>query len=430
MMQRARWMEACRKHSVSAPLHAQGHGVPSQLALRWVCVLMSVLVALPAFAHREHNLGQIFHDVSLTEARKLAADECRIVLVYVVGPEDSVPGYLLRPTWEDWRTLELLLWETIPVALHSLRDADELRPYDVRELPAVLLLNADGTERRRFPGGCSAEQLAQRVAADLQGADTVERARRALEQSEERDPYARERLADSLARAGEPAEALKHYLWCLDVGLRENIRYARARRQMLFECVVLLAQQYAPARAALRERQASVEESLRSGQDDANLARDWATLNLCLDDEQRSLSLFDELPPRSRARHILFDYLLPRLVQERRYKDVLDRIDPLRVFEQEVVFARIRRGVLADSPRAREVRGTRAYAVSRGAALLEALAATGRLEDARPLADRILDFHDTPESRALLTQHLERVAADELLAHIKARAAKTQEAPP
>jgi hypothetical protein len=381
------------------------------------------LSALPAGAHREHNIGQLLHNVSLAEARQLAEAEFKIVLVYVVGPDDEVPAYLRRPTWEDWRTLELLLWETVAITLHSVRDAEALRPYKPRQLPAILLLDANGTERRQLPGDLSAEQLAQQLTADLSAADAVERARRGLEAAGGKDPFARERLAGALLRRGDLAAALDEYRLCVEEGLRQNVRYASAQRRLLFEQLTVLAQRYAPARQALRAWQASMENTLRNERDDANLARDLATLNRCLGDEPRTLALFDASPQRSRTRHILFDQLLERLVSDGRYEDVLARIEPLQAFEQDVVFVRMRGGMLVDAPDAREIRGTCAHAVHRGAALLEAAAATGRLDAARELATRILEFHNSPETRTLLENRAQRVGCDPLVQHIRSHGA-------
>jgi hypothetical protein len=212
----------------------------------------------------------------------------------------------------------------------------------------------------------------------------------------------------ALVRCGKFDQALEEYLWCLEVGLRQNILYAAARRRLLLKGFVSLTEQYPPARAALLERRAAMEQALRGDQDSANLARDLAELNCCLGNEARNLALYDQLPPRSKARHILFDRVLDQLVECRRYGDVLAVLDPLRVFSQEAHLARIRGGSNERGPEAAQQRGTRAFAVARGAALVEALAGAGRVKEAHALIKAILRYDDTPETRALLKQHAGR----------------------
>jgi len=387
----------------------------------WAVLLVASCASLPVWAHRGHGFGNPFHAVSLEEACQLARDESKLVFVFVTEPRGSAFPYLERPTWGDWRAIDLLIRETVAVKLEAQQNAAELQRYEIEKHPAMLLLNPDGSERRRITGELAAEQLMELLAADLSGEDSLARVREAVERAEGEDPFARERLAQALARCGKLSQALEEYLWCLEVGLRENVPYAAARRRLLLKGVVSLAEQPPPAREALMERRAAMEQTLRSERDSANLARDLAELNRCLGDEARNLALYDRLPTRSKARHILFDRVLDQLVAHRRYGDVLAALEPLRAFSEEARLARILGGSDERGPEASQRRGTRAFAVARGAKLLEALAGTGRAAEARALVDAILRYDATPETRALLKQHAGRVQNQEVVSYIESR---------
>ena len=69
-------------------------------------------------------------------------------------------------------------------------------------------------------------------------------------------------------------------------------------------------------------------------------------------------------------------------------------------------------------------RGTRSFALRRGGGLVEALAATGRDEEARVLLEAILCFDDTPETRGLMREHLGRSGSTTLLPLVAERRGK------
>lgn len=380
--------------------------------------------AAPAWAHRGHAFGNPFHDLSLTEACELARDEHKLVFVYVTRPNELATDALEQPTWSVWRAIDLLIRETVAVRLDSGRDADALRPYELGEPPTVLLLESDGRLVRRLPGDAALTPLMNTLEDVLSSDKALARVRAALQDVGQDDPLARERLADALARHGDPAAALRHYRWCIEVGLQKQISYAAARRRLVMNSLVQLGEPYAPARQAAEEIRDKMEAALLGGEDNANLARDLAALNRALGDESRTLSLFDRLPKRSRARYTLFDRVFEQLVEQKRYADILALADPSQTFRQEVFMARQNRGLWDDSPDAPHTRGQRAFVVRRGACLVEALAATGRTAAARKLIDAVLRFDDRAETLATLRSRAARADAPDVLAYLEALAAR------
>ena len=112
------------------------------------------------------------------------------------------------------------------------------------------------------------------------------------------------------------------------------------------------------------------------------------------------------------------------MIEHRRYDEVLALADPLRTFRQEVQMARQRSILWEEDPQARAERGTRAFAVARGAALVEALAASKRGQEARTLIDKILRFDDRPQTRDLLKHHAQRAGNEELITYVQSRPTK------
>ena len=61
------------------------------------------------------------------------------------------------------------------------------------------------------------------------------------------------------------------------------------------------------------------------------------------------------------------------------------------------------------------IKQRRSYAITSSAKNIEILAGVGNLSDARTLAERLLAFDGTPETRALLQTHLTRAGQPNLL---------------
>lgn len=259
------------------------------------------------------------------------------------------------------------------------------------------------------------------LTADLSGRDSVMRVRKAVEAAGGDDPITRERLAKTLARHGAFAEAVEAYLWCLDVGLQKHLSYAAARRRSVLKAFVAMTDKHPSARKAIEERRNAIERTLLTTRDDANLARNLAELNRCLGDEARNLSLYDRLPRRSRARRILFDRVLHQLVEHKRYDEVLATLDPMTAFIEETRLARFSGIPNTDGPEARLRRGTRAFAVTRGTVLVEALAGNGRVSEARALIDRILGVDSSAHVRERLNHHIRRTHSPELIEYIESK---------
>lgn len=381
----------------------------------FVCLL---LLTSTANAHRGHAFGSPFHEITLEEACKLARDEHKLVFVYINEPQGVPPDYLDRPVWNDWRAIDLLIRETVAVQIDAAKDQPDIEKLDVKTPPEMLLLNTDGSLRRRWPGDADVNTLMEGLAASLSDEQSLQRVRAAFAELGPDDPLARERLAETLTRCGNYDEAAKHYRWCVEVGLPNNLPYAVARRRLVMNGFVRLARQSPDVRKTLLALRDKMEAELRAGTADANRARDYAELNRALDDEPRTLVLYNELPKRSKARYALFDRVFDQLVANRQYDDILAVLDPQRALLEELHLARRKRSTGDEGPDAVEIRGTRAFTIARGCALIEVLAGTGKLEQAKKLVNRLLRFDDSRATHDLLRKHAKHAQADALLNYL------------
>ncbi len=373
-----------------------------------------------AVAHDGHTFGNPFHEATVSAAADLATTEHKLVFVYVTAPGRPAPEFLETPSWKDWRALDLLILETVAVRMNADTLSQQLPGFDVdlEELPLVLLLDTQGRVLHSFAGDLDAEQLDAELHTRLRGAAALERARQVAAGASREDPIGFERLAATLARNGQIAEALAEYRRCVDVGLVHNTIYAAARRRFVFKELVALAKEHDLARRMLADLKRDMQETLLKKRDNPNVARNLAELNFCLGQPADTLEFYDRLPERSRARQVLFDWVIEQLVDRRRYEEVLAMVEPQQAFRQEVIMARGRRFKCAETPDMRHERGTKAFAVARGALLVEALVATGQAAEAQQLARQVLRFRDDDVTRGLLREHLRRadgVAGEELL---------------
>lgn len=374
--------------------------------------IVAGLAAAPvAIAHRGHAFGSPFHEITLSEACALAGDEHKLVFAYVTAPGRGVPAYLERPTWAEWQAVDLLIRETVAVRLDGRAHAESLAPYKLDAPPAMLLLERDGRLLRALPGDLGAARLRAALVEVLSDPAALARVRAAVAQDGPEDPLARERLAETLVRHGQPAEGLAEYVWCVQTGLAKDPIYAKARRRLLYQSVLALAEHYPAARTALVAQRDAMERELLDERFNPHRVHDLAELNRCLEDEARSLALFDRLPEHHKVRHVLFDYVVGQLVAQQRYDEVLAIVDPLRAFREEARIARIRQALWDQTPDARTQRGTRDFAVARGGVLLEALIGARRDAEARQLVDAILRFDGRAETVELLRQHARADAA-------------------
>lgn len=382
-------------------------------------LLSAVPLTVTVDAHPGHFYTP-FHADNLSDALKLAEQNHKLVFAYVTPAGSAPVGFLQTPTFRDGPLIDLLVRETVMVVLDAKRNADELSRYDVSELPRVLLLNAAGSARGSFAGALSSRRLHEHVSELLKDPQDLRRARAGLIERGPQHFFSRERLAAALCLHGHVDEAIEHYLWCWKTCVKGQDPAAVARRRLVFQAIAELVREHPRLRPQIDPEYSRVEQVLSTAKDDPVLARDLAEFNRFLGDESRTLTLFDRLPASSRARHGLFDRVFDSLVERRRYADVLEYIDPRPAFRGETRLATGRGRPWMAGTVSGVQRGTRRFAVRRGACLVEALAGCGRAEEARALVRDVLEFDPRPATRDVLADRVRRSGAAELVEFIRA----------
>jgi RNA polymerase sigma factor (sigma-70 family) len=218
--------------------------------------------------------------------------------------------------------------------------------------------------------------------------------------------------AQDLARNGQPAEALREFLWCYDTGMRQFPSLVGVRSSYLLGELTALGKTFPPALAALRERRDAVETRLLTSATDSDAALDYGPLNHALGEDDKTLVVFDSLPANDRRREPLRYNVADQLLEARRYAELVQAMPYQRMkgnFERTTEFSD-RAGGRGD-----QITIVRRHASESAAKNIEALAGAGDLDHAREFLGKVVAFDNTPETRALLAKHLERAGHPELL---------------
>ncbi|HYG24855.1 MAG TPA: sigma-70 family RNA polymerase sigma factor [Verrucomicrobiae bacterium] len=290
------------------------------------------------------------------------------------------------------------------------------------EMPAV---EADSDELAKLRRD-AAEVLRLRGEIGLLTRENQELARAAASQiikPDERekgtDPMARFTLGRELAAQGKHAEALQHFLWCYDEGVGQSRAFAGVRSSFLLMQLSELAKHYAPARDALIARRDAAEQKIISGNPDPYDVHTLLQLNEKTGPPSRMLTLFDELPEGHPARAMIIDAAGEQFIAARRYKDVASG-RPEAVFDR---YAHITTDSKERAPNDFVQSSLRRLAINSGIGGVEALAGAGDVARAISLADKVLAFDGSAETRGLLLQHAVRAGNADLIAHLRATAA-------
>jgi hypothetical protein len=142
---------------------------------------------------------------------------------------------------------------------------------------------------------------------------------------------------------------------------------------------------------------------LRAGQDQDDAVTKFASVARALQQRDALLALYDDLGPESPLRQSVGIYGYDQFVLTQRYGDALQ------IHNFSSMSAAVER--LNDS----RLAPARSHTVKTIATNIEVLAGAGELVQARSLAERLLQFEPTAETRALIGQHLTRAGQPGLL---------------
>ncbi len=239
---------------------------------------------------------------------------------------------------------------------------------------------------------------------------------------QDRGVAAREALAKALARHGDNPEALKEFLWLYDDGMKHANNYSSVRESFLLSDIKKLGDKYPPALAALCMRRDEAETRLAASKYAPEDGQDFSYINWILGESTTTLKFFDSLPAKDPRRHIFGHPVIEELLKARRYNEAVE----LRPTKQ--VLAQLNEGAgAAWVPHAAEDHSLRQFYMDNAAEALEALAGSGKTDDAQKVIRRMRAIDDSPWVRAILLKHLERAGQGMLLDSTPAPASANQE---
>jgi RNA polymerase sigma factor (sigma-70 family) len=223
---------------------------------------------------------------------------------------------------------------------------------------------------------------------------------------------ARYKHGQALVKSGQFEEALKELLWCYDTGMPQVMGFAGVRSSFLLGDLARLGKTYPPALAALQERRDSSEQRFRESVTDTDALNEYANLNRALDDNQKTLALFDSIPPDDSRRTALAYNVKDLLLNAQRYTE-LAKATPY--FSIAMSFdATTDTGFLAKLPADQATQLKQNVAGNTGKDI-EMLAGAGDIAHASQLIDKVLAFDRSAETIAILQSHLARAGHPELL---------------
>lgn len=208
--------------------------------------------------------------------------------------------------------------------------------------------------------------------------------------------------ARKLARTGSPAEALAEFLWCYDEGMVRVTSYTGVRQSFLLSEIAQLAKTYPPALQALKDRRDGFERRLLNGEDDFDAAMSFSSLNRVLGESERTLAHYDRLGEDSPAKRTFAIMAYDQLADARRYREAAQA----KPFRQMLSFFED----MAEQPKAMAsnpgagpiIAEQRRHASRLGAGFVEVLAGAGQLDNARDLAEIVMAYDQSPETKAIL----------------------------
>ena len=362
-----------------------------------------------------------FSDLSFDAASQKAGQAGKIVLVDFYTTWCGPCKMLDKNTWTDADVIKLLEDKTVALRLDTEKETSLAKRYKIEAYPSVLLIKPDGTELDRLVGYRDAKAFIADFNASVSGKDSVTRAKEALMAAGINDPMARMKFGRSLAQKGRDEEALTEYLWCFDHGLEADQAFTGVRLSFLLSDIKNLAARYPAAEKALEDRRDERQAKVLAGSTDRQTVLDLVNLNNTLEQMDKNLAVFDQLPAASRLRETIADLVIDQLLEAKRYADILGGHDAKASFRKQAdQFDQMLASMPKDNPmRGQMEESLRPYTTAKGVHLFEALAGLKRNEEAKELAQQILKFDSSAATHRMLPEAADRAGNAELAEYAK-----------
>ncbi len=360
-----------------------------------------------------------FRAISFEAATQAAAQENKLIFIDFFTTWCEPCKRLDTQTWTDAAVGKLVGEKAVALKLDAEKEGKALaQRYKIEAYPTLLLLKADGTELDRIVGFREPATFATEFAASAAGKTALTRAIAAVSAApaaSKEAVQARYDLASTLAQKGQHAEALAEYLWCYDVGMPGVPAYTGVRNSFLIGAIAQLGRKHPPALAALRERRDAAERAMMADAAARGAQVDFASLNGALEENKRTLEVFDKLEAKDPRREGLLVRVYDLLIKAKRYGDAA-KARPRARMEQEFDrnVAQIERMATTPSAAGRPEPFV-GYVIQATVKNVEVLAGSGQIEAARALGEKLLGkMQAAPEVKKQLHAAMVRAGQPEL----------------
>jgi hypothetical protein len=168
-----------------------------------------------------------------------------------------------------------------------------------------------------------------------------------------------------------------------------------------------LGMSYPPALQSLRDRRNIAEVRLSADNEDYSAQADFAAINLALGETAANMAFYDQLPTGSKARSSFGGIVWEQLIDAKRYDDAVEA----RPYEIYMQTFDINRKMVQENPNDTAMIG---FILTSGGKQLEALAGSGRLDQARSLLKALLEVDHSETTRKRFKDHLDRAGHGDL----------------
>ncbi|HUR58260.1 MAG TPA: thioredoxin family protein [Opitutaceae bacterium] len=380
---------------------------------------------LPVALARAADSAVPFRAISFEAATAAAAKEGKLVFIDFYTTWCEPCKRLDAATWTDAAVGRLVGEKAVALKIDAEKEGLELaKRYKISAYPTLLLVKPDGTEVDRVVGFREAPMFIREFNGLLtlaqSGKTGLEQAKEAVAQQarpaaaaaapasdgEPEDAQPHFDLARKLIQAGQHEEALKELIWCWDEG-KKDPEFSRNRSSLVAMEFSRLARDLPAVREVMLVRRDQAHERVIANKGGSVSVQDLIQLNKALKDDENTIVAFDRMPEGDRRRATVSIYLFDYLLERQRYKDAVWNT----MFTSAVS--------MLEQSKMRSKAGPQmsaALVVGRTAKQVEALAGAGQLEQAQELAERLLAFDGSEDTKALLQKHAARAGKPELFA--------------
>lgn len=246
-------------------------------------------------------------------------------------------------------------------------------------------------------------------------AGALRKTRAAMAQADEgsvsREAFAeRVKRATTLARSGDPDEAVRELLECYRLAVAQpGLLREWAQIGYLLGVLSKFGESHPEVRAELLRRFEQGKRRILESADDTEPLGEMGSIARALKDEQLMVAVWDAIPAGDPRRQQVGTYATNGLIATKRYAEALASTS------YGVISARFEANSSRHNASGASDAGRRSW-ISTTATNIELLAGAGDLVHARDLAGRLLAADGSEATRALLQTHLERAGQPGLLA--------------